>query len=78
LGADRLRDIIDKAENLVMLKTYRFFDDIYKALEELNLLDQAVCVSRCGQEGETVVEDLRSLRGRRMPYLSLLIIKKKG
>jgi precorrin-2/cobalt-factor-2 C20-methyltransferase len=78
LGAAKLREVIDKADNLVMLKTYRHFDEIYRALEELDLLDRATCVSRCGLEGETVVEDLSRLKGRPMPYLSMIIIKKKG
>lgn len=77
LGAARLREVVDKADNIVLLKTYRHFNDIYQALEELGLLDKAVCISRCGLEGETVVEDLRQLKGAEMPYLSMIIIKKK-
>ncbi|MEJ2717755.1 MAG: precorrin-2 C(20)-methyltransferase [Deltaproteobacteria bacterium] len=77
-GGDKLRTVIEASENVVMLKTYRNFSDIYTALEELDLLDKAVYVGRCGLEGETVVEDLRALKGERTPYLSLIIIKKKG
>ena len=77
-GGDKLRTVIEASENVVMLKTYRNFSDIYAALEELDLLDKAVYVGRCGLEGETVVEDLRSLKGEHPPYLSLIIIKKKG
>jgi precorrin-2/cobalt-factor-2 C20-methyltransferase len=78
LGADRLREVADKSDNIVMLKTYRNFEEIYRALEELDLLDRAVCVSRCGLDGETVVENLRDLEGQPLPYLSMIIIKKKG
>lgn len=78
LGGAKLREVMDKTDNIVMLKTYRHFDDIYRTLEELNLLDCATCISRCGLEGETVVEDLRSLKGQPMHYLSMIIIKKKG
>lgn len=77
-GAAKLREVIDTADNIVLLKTYRHFDDIYEALEELGLLDRATCISLCGLKGETVVEDLRALKGRRLPYLSMIIIKKKG
>jgi precorrin-2/cobalt-factor-2 C20-methyltransferase len=62
----------------VMLKTYRHFDEIYAALEEMGLLNRATCISRCGLEGETIIENLRDLKGREMPYLSMIIIKKKG
>jgi precorrin-2/cobalt-factor-2 C20-methyltransferase len=78
MGAARLREIIGQTDNIVMLKTYRHFDEIYRALEELGLLDKATCISRCGLEGETVVQDLRQLKGRPLPYLSMIIIKKKG
>jgi precorrin-2/cobalt-factor-2 C20-methyltransferase len=77
-GADRLREVADKSDNIVMLKTYRNFAEIYCALEDLDLLDRAVCISRCGLDGETVVENLRDLKGQPLPYLSMVIIKKKG
>ena len=61
-----------------MLKTYRHFDKIYETLEELQLLDCATCVSMCGLSGQTVAHDLKDLKKQKMPYLSLIIIKKKG
>lgn len=77
-GGDRLREAIATSDNVVMLKTYRHFDKIYEALEELELLDCATCVSLCGLSGQTVARDLRPLKHQKMPYLSLIIIKKKG
>jgi precorrin-2/cobalt-factor-2 C20-methyltransferase len=77
-GGDRLREAIATSDNVVMLKTYRHFDKIYETLEELNLLDCATCISMCGLSGETVAHDLRPLKNQKMPYLSLIIIKKKG
>jgi precorrin-2/cobalt-factor-2 C20-methyltransferase len=77
-GDERLREAIATSDNVVMLKTYRHFDKIYETLEELKLLDCATCISMCGLEGETVVHDLNILKHQKMPYLSLIIIKKKG
>ena len=77
-GAARLREVEDQSDNIVMLKTYRHFEEIYRALEELDLLDRATCISRCGLDGETVVENLRDFKGQPVPYLSMIIIKKKG
>jgi precorrin-2/cobalt-factor-2 C20-methyltransferase len=77
-GAARLREVVDRTDNIVMLKTYRNFPEIYRALEELDLLDRAVCISRCGLDGETVVENLRDLKEQSLNYLSMIIIKKKG
>lgn len=78
LGAARLKEVIDKSDNIVILKTYRYFDEIYQVLEDMDLLDRTTCISRCGLEGETIVENLRDLKGRELPYLSMVIIKKKG
>lgn len=77
-GGAKLRQIVESAENIVMLKAYKNFEDIYATLEELDLLDRALLVSRCGLEDETVVKDLRSYKDKKMPYLSLVVIKKKG
>jgi precorrin-2/cobalt-factor-2 C20-methyltransferase len=77
-GPGNLRKAIGQTDNVVVLKTYRHFQEIYHTLEELDLLDRATCVSRCGLEGETVVENLRDLKGQEMHYLSMIIIKKKG
>lgn len=77
-GAAKLRQVLDHTDNLVLLKTYRHFDDILLALEEQGLAGQAVCISRCGLAGETVIRDLRTLKGKELPYLSMVIVKKKG
>ncbi|MDO9533420.1 MAG: precorrin-2 C(20)-methyltransferase [Deltaproteobacteria bacterium] len=78
LGAAQLKEVIDKSDNIVILKTYRYFDEIYRVLEDMDLLDRTTCISRCGLEGETIVENLRDIKGRELPYLSMVIIKKKG
>ena len=78
LGAAQLKEVIDKTDNIVILKTYRYFNEIYRVLEDLDLLDRTTCISRCGLEGEAIVENLRDLKGRELPYLSMVIIKKKG
>lgn len=75
-GGDRLREAVSACDNIVMLKTYRHFDKIYTTLEELGLLEHATCVSMCGLPGEAVTRDLKNLKDRQMPYLSLIIIKK--
>lgn len=78
LGAAKLREVIDTTDNIILLKTYRHLDSILATLDEMGLTDQAVCISRCGLEGETVVHDVRRLKGQSIPYLSMIIIKKKA
>jgi precorrin-2/cobalt-factor-2 C20-methyltransferase len=78
MGAAKLREAVDQTDTVVLLKTYRHADDILDALEELGLTDRAVLVSRCGLDGETVVQEVASLRGCPVPYLSLIMVRKKG
>lgn len=77
-GGQRFRETAAASDTMVMLKTYRHFDNICETLEDLELLDRSVCISLCGLDGEAVVHDLKSLKGKKMPYLSLVIVKKKG
>ena len=78
LGATRLKEALARTENVVILKTYRHFPEIYQTLEELGLLDCATFISRVGLEGETVVRNLRELQGQQVPYLSMIIVKQGG
>lgn len=77
MGAAKLRESLELTDNIILLKTYRHLDDILATLKEMGLADKAVCISRCGLEDETVVHDVRRLTGQSVPYLSMLIIKKK-
>jgi precorrin-2/cobalt-factor-2 C20-methyltransferase len=78
MGGAKLKQAAQTAENIVMLKTYRHFDDICRTLEELDLMDRATYVRLCGLEGELVEKDLSELKGQKMPYLSMILIKKNG
>jgi precorrin-2/cobalt-factor-2 C20-methyltransferase len=77
-GAAKLRETVDKTDTVVLLKTYRHANDILAALEELGLTDRSVCISRCGLDGETVVEDVRALKGQPLPYFSMIIVRKES
>ena len=72
----RMKKLIGLADNLVILKTYRNFDEICQSLRETAPDMKAVLVSRCGIEGERIVKDVDSVAGEDMPYLSLLLVKK--
>ncbi len=62
-------------DNVVIMKTYRNYDQIIDAIESLPERRRTYCVSQCGLPGERLQEDAASLRGQSMPYLSLVIVK---
>jgi precorrin-2/cobalt-factor-2 C20-methyltransferase len=73
---DSMRHLANCADNAVILKTYKDFDRICQVLDDLGLKKQAVLISRLGHEDERIESDLESLQGEKLPYLSLLIVKK--
>lgn len=75
-GGDTLRRAARTADSLVVLKAYKRFPDIKAALAEAGLLEDAVLVSACGQEGESLVRDLSAVE-ETPPYFSLVLARKK-
>jgi precorrin-2/cobalt-factor-2 C20-methyltransferase len=56
----------------------RVFDRVFALLAELGLEKSSVFVRRVGSSEEEVVTDLSSLLGKKLDYLSLLIVRKPG
>ncbi len=71
-----LRQTLEQFDTVVLMKIHRVFDKVLNLLEELGLVENTIYVEKVGFPEERLVRDLRTLRGRELPYLSLLIIKK--
>jgi precorrin-2/cobalt-factor-2 C20-methyltransferase len=76
LGPQKLREVVNHTDNVVMLKVYRNYREILEALSDLDLTRHSILVSRCGFDGEQVIASLADLPDEVPPYLSLLLIKK--
>ncbi len=76
LGAQKLKEVIDHSDSVVMLKVYKKYREIMDTLNNLGLTDGSVLISRCGLDGEEVVLDLKDRPDIVPPYLSLLLIRK--
>ncbi len=75
-GGERLKDVISQADCVVMLKVYHHLDQILDTLKELGIEDRVTLVSRCGMKDEVICKNPEELRGKKVPYLSLMIVKK--
>jgi precorrin-2/cobalt-factor-2 C20-methyltransferase len=73
---ENLRETLDEFDTVVLMKMSRVFDGIFELLQETGLENNAVYVSRVGTPEQEVVFDLASLVGKKLDYLSLLIVKK--
>ena len=71
-----LLKVLSDFDTVVLMKVSRVFDGIYALLKELGLEKKCAFVSRVGTPEEEVVFDLESLLGRKLDYLSMLIVKK--
>jgi precorrin-2/cobalt-factor-2 C20-methyltransferase len=73
---EKLRQTLLDFDTVVLMKVNRVFDRVYALLKELGLDRCCAFVSRAGTSEERVVFDLASLVGKKLDYLSLLIVKK--
>ncbi|KAB2954180.1 precorrin-2 C(20)-methyltransferase [Heliorestis acidaminivorans] len=75
---EELRTYIESFPNLVLLKAASSFDEIYKILEDEGRLSSSYFISRCGMAEEHIEKDLSKLQGKKLDYLSLLLVKKEA
>ncbi len=73
---EKILQTLTQFDTVVLLKVSRAFDRIYDMLMQLGFDKNAVFVRRVGSADEEVVSDLASLVGKKLDYLSLLIVKK--
>jgi precorrin-2/cobalt-factor-2 C20-methyltransferase len=73
---EKLRQTLLDFDTVVLMKVNRVFDRVHSLLKELRLEKNCAFVSRAGTSEEQVVFDLDSLVGKKLDYLSLLIVKR--
>ncbi len=73
---EALKETLQRFDTVILLKVHTVFDRILDILEEMNLTDKCIYVSRCTSEDEEIVKDVKELRGKNLDYLSLLIVRR--
>ncbi|NVM23599.1 MAG: precorrin-2 C(20)-methyltransferase [Desulfobacterales bacterium] len=76
-GGEHLRRLGSQVDNIVMLKSYRNFQDIYSTLEEMDLVDSTTGITCCGQPDEEIITDIKEMVDKEPNYFTLLIVKNK-
>jgi precorrin-2/cobalt-factor-2 C20-methyltransferase len=59
------------------MKVYKNFGEVAEILDNENLSENAVLVSRCGLQDEKIISDLNSHRNEKMNYLSTILTRRK-
>lgn len=73
---DELKRTLEEFDTVVLMKVNRVFDSVYAVLKELGRDKGGVFVRRVGSSEEEVHYDLEALVGRKLDYLSMLIVRK--
>lgn len=71
-----LKETLERFDTVVLMKVHRVFDDVLKTLKEMNLLHNAIYISKAGMEGEDIFKDIRDIKEKDLNYFSMVIVKK--
>lgn len=77
-GLDNLEVVVNNFDNVVLMKVNRKVEEVAGLIERQGLQGKAMFFSRCGYNDQYVTSDLDELAGRKLDYMSLLLIKKRG
>lgn len=75
-GGEQIKKVADSVENIVMMKAYKNTKQNNQALKETNFYENSVAISKCGREGEEIIEDIDQLETRKPDYWTLILAGK--
>jgi precorrin-2/cobalt-factor-2 C20-methyltransferase len=73
---EKIKEFLSTSDTILFLKHHRNAETIYNILQEVNLDDQALSVSRCGFEEHLTTKKPTKDFLDKPDYLSLIIVKK--
>jgi precorrin-2/cobalt-factor-2 C20-methyltransferase len=71
-----IRQTLENFDTVVFMKMNTVFDKLLTILEELKLIEKCVYVRRCTTQDEEIIWDISRLKGKKVDYFSLLIVRK--
>jgi precorrin-2/cobalt-factor-2 C20-methyltransferase len=74
-GIAMIERMLDDFDTLVLLKVKPLLDDILDLLEVRGLLPHTAFIEKAGTPFERIERDIATLRGEKVNYLSLLLVK---
>ncbi|HBR21314.1 MAG TPA: precorrin-2 C(20)-methyltransferase [Nitrospiraceae bacterium] len=73
---ENLKETLEKFDTVVLMKVNKVFEGIMHTLTEMNLLNNAIYISRAGMEDERVFKNINSVKEEDLNYFSMIIVKK--
>lgn len=77
-GCETAEKALDAFDNCIIMKPSHDNAKLAEILESKDLQDKFVLIEKCGTEQERIVHDIEHLKNDKVPYLSTMIVKRKG
>ncbi|ETX06699.1 precorrin-2 C(20)-methyltransferase [Candidatus Entotheonella palauensis] len=75
-GLEALPGLLDEFATVFLMKVNRVFDQLLEILAGLPTPVRAVYMEKVGTAEERIVTDLETLRGEKLPYFSLVLLRR--
>ncbi|ABK45621.1 cobalt-factor II C20-methyltransferase [Magnetococcus marinus MC-1] len=73
-GVAVIEQLLAQFDTIALLKVNPVLDQVLDMLQQKGIIEHARFVEKAGSEQEWLVEDVRTLRGRKVSYLSLMLV----
>jgi precorrin-2/cobalt-factor-2 C20-methyltransferase len=74
-GIEMIDALLNDFDTLILLKVKPLLDPIITFLDKKNLLTSSCFIEKAGSKEERIIHDIQSLKGEKVNYLSLIMIK---
>lgn len=74
---EQIQKLLEYSDNVVIMKASRNSKQLINQLRNQHMLENAVLVSRCGMEGQTIITDLEDVGDQKLNYFSTILASKK-
>ncbi|AJP48428.1 precorrin-2 C20-methyltransferase [Rugosibacter aromaticivorans] len=74
-GVELIDHLLGEFDTLILLKVKPLLDEVLDLLEQRSLLATSCFIEKVGSPDERVVSDVLSLKGEKVNYLSLMLVK---
>ncbi|MBI4653860.1 MAG: precorrin-2 C(20)-methyltransferase [Nitrospirae bacterium] len=71
-----LKNALERFDTIVLMKVHKVFRNILNVLDETDLLNKAVYISKVGMEDERIIKNIRDVKEEDLNYFSMVIIRK--
>jgi precorrin-2/cobalt-factor-2 C20-methyltransferase len=73
---DNLEETLEVFDTVILMKVNKVLNEIVSLLTEMDLINNAVCISRAGMEDEQIFNDIREANKEELNYFSMIIVRK--